>query len=183
MNTRAQLLGLATLITLTVPAPAQDIVTGPEKGKAVPALKVFAATGPEQGKELDYVAERKDKPTIYCLVAADQFDRPIARFLKKLDEALAKDDAQAYIVAVWLTEDSDKTREYLPKVQQSLQLQATALTCFGEKTGPKDWNVNADARLTVVVAYKQKVAATFGYNSVNETDVPAVREALKKASK
>ena len=68
-------------------------------------------------------------------------------------------------------------------VQQSVQYDATALTCFvGDKAGPKGWNVNADARLTVVLANKQKVAATFAYKSVNETDVKGVREALKKTT-
>ena len=59
---------------------------------------------------------------------------------------------------------------------------ATALTCFtGNKDGPRDWNINGDAHLTVVVVHEGKVAATFGYRSVNETDVPAVRDVLKKA--
>jgi len=85
-------------------------------------------------------------------------------------------------VAVWLTDKPDTTKEFLPRVQQSVQYETTALTCFtGEKTGPKDWNVNADAHLTAVVANKGKVVANFGYNSINETDVPKVREALKKA--
>jgi hypothetical protein len=59
---------------------------------------------------------------------------------------------------------------------------ATALTCYpGGAEGPKGWGVNADAHLTAVLANKGKVAATFGYRSLNETDVPAVRDALKKA--
>jgi hypothetical protein len=36
-------------------------------------------------------------------------------------------------------------------------------------------------KLTAVVANKGKVAAVFGYQSLNETDVPAVHEALMKA--
>jgi hypothetical protein len=33
------------------------------------------------------------------------------------------------------------------------------------------------------VANKGKVAATFGYRSINETDVPKVKEELKKTLK
>ena len=161
---------------------AQDVVSGPDRGKKVPPLKVFDATGPNQGKELDYVAERKDKPTVYVFVQADQWDRPMARFLRKLDEAVRKASKDSHVVAVWLTEDPSKTKEYLPRAQQSLQLQATALTCFsGKKAGPDGWGINADAHLTVAVANKQNTTATFGYRSVNETDVPGVRDALKKA--
>jgi hypothetical protein len=177
----AALAALSSVIVCT-PATAQDVTSGPDRGAKLPALKVFDATGPHKGKDADYVAERKDKPTVYVFIQADKWDRPMARFLKKLDEAVQKDGEDAYVVAVWLTDSPDKTKEYLPLAQQSLQLQASALTCFtGERSGPKDWNINADAHLTAVAANKAKTAATFGYRSINETDVPAVQEGLKKA--
>jgi hypothetical protein len=170
-------------LLLLVPAlaPAQDLASGPGKGEKIPALKVYDATGMHKDEEVDYSAERKDKPTLYLLLRADKFDRPMNRFMKGLDKAVKQEYADAYIVAVWLTEDLDKTKELLPNVQQSVRYEATALTCLaGEPTGPKDWNVNVDARITVVVASKQKGAAQFGYNSINETDVSAVQEVLKK---
>jgi hypothetical protein len=177
--------GLWSLLAIVVSSAwGQDVASGPAKGEKVPSLKVFDATGEHQGKEADYAAERKDKPTIYLFVQQDKWDRPMARFLKRLDEAVNKAGESSLVVAVWLTDDVDKTKQYLPKAQQSLQFQATALTCYpGGKAGPKDWGVNADAHLTVVAANQQKVLATFGYRSVNETDVPAVLEAFKKTKK
>jgi hypothetical protein len=175
---------LATVVCLapTSFAPAQDILSGPDKNAKVPPLKVFDATGMNKDKDIDYATERKDKPTIYLLVRADKFDRPMNRFMKGLDDVVKKESEEAYIVAVWLTDDVDKAKERLPAVQQSVQYENTALTIFtGGKDGPKDWNANADAHLTVVVANKGKVAKTFGYESVNETDVNAVRSAFKKA--
>jgi hypothetical protein len=165
-------------------ARGEDVVSGPEKGKAPPALKVFDATGPHATKDVDYVAERKALPTVYVFVQADKWDRPMARFMKGLDEAVQKEGGEAYVVAVWLTADADKSKEYLPLAQKSLQFQATALTCFtADKAGPEGWGVNADAHLTAVVVGDKKIAATFGYMSLNETDVPAVRDALKKVIK
>jgi hypothetical protein len=165
-------------------APAQDVSSGPNKNAKVPALKVFDSTGLNKDKEVDYAAERKDKPTIYLFVRADKFDRPMNRFMKGLDSEVKKESEDAYIVAVWLTDDVDKTKERLPVVQQSVQYENTALTIFtGGKDGPKHWNANADAHLTVVLATKGKVAATFGYQSVNETDVKVVRAAFKKSLK
>jgi hypothetical protein len=169
-------------VTSVNPMPAQDISSGPDKSVKVPALKVFDATGINKDKDVDYAAERKDKPTIYLLVRADKFDRPMNRFMKGLDGVVKKESENAYIVAIWLTDDIDKAKERLPVVQQSVQYENTALTIFtGGKDGPKDWNANADAHLTVVLANKGKVAATFGYQSVNETDVKAVRAAFKKS--
>src|SRR5712692_6568668 len=139
---------------------AQDLSSGPDQGKKVPPLKVFDATGLNKGKEVDYAAERKQRPTIYILIQAEKWDRPMARFLRKLDEALQKEEEDSSVVSVWLTDNPDKTKEYLPVAQQSLQFQKTTLTCFtGEKAGPKDWNINADAHLTAVVTTKGKVAA------------------------
>jgi hypothetical protein len=177
--TQHRCLALLSLLLAASASWAQDVTSGPTKGEEVPALKVFDATGPHKDKDVDYAAERGDKPTVYVFIQADQWDRPMARFLKKLDGVL---DQDAFLVAVWLTDDPAKTKEYLPLAQQSLQFQSAALTCFtGEKAGPKGWNLNADAHATVVVASRRKVAATFGYRSVNETDVPAVRDALKEA--
>ena len=177
---RHALLCLALLMPPAA-ARAQDVVSGPAKGEKVPALKVFDATGENADKEVDYAAERKDKPTVYLFVRADKFDRPMNRFMKTLDGAVKKDFADTYVVAVWLTDDAAKTKELLPRVQQSVGFGATALTCYaGGAEGPKGWGVNADAHLTAVLANKGKVAATFGYPSLNETDVPAVRDAVRK---
>jgi hypothetical protein len=108
----------------------------------------------------------------------------MAKFLKGLEKAIRKESDDALVVAVWLTDDAAKTKDYLPRAQQSLQFEATALTCFDvDKAGPASWGVNADAHITVVVATQSKVAATLGYRSINETEVPAVRDALVKALK
>jgi hypothetical protein len=176
---------VASVFLLLAPSsPAQDVATGPEKGTKVPALKVFDATGLHKDEEADYAADRAGKPTVYLFIDAGKFDRPMNRFMKTLDGIVARDFEGANVVAVWLTSDVDKTKALLPRVQQSVQYEATALTLFpGAKGGPQGWAVNADAHLTAVVANKGKVTATFGYRSINETDVPRVKEALEKAIK
>ena len=166
-------------LLLILPAPGQDVASGPEPGKKVPGLKVFDATGAQQGKDVDYAGQRKEKPTVYIFVRADKWDRPMARFLKKLDAGVLKETKDAYVVAVWLTADVEKTKAYLPIAQQSLSFENTALTCFtGKKDGPKGWTINADAHLTAVVALKGRVKKVFGYRSVNETDAAGVCKAL-----
>ncbi len=161
----------------------QDLVSGPDKGKAVPSLQVHDVTGPHEGKQIDYTSERKNAPTVFAFVQADKWDRPTARFLLKLDEALLKEGKEAAVVAVWLTDSRDKTKEYLPVAQRSLNFQVTALTYFdGERSGPSGWGINTDAFITVVVANAGKVAAVFAYRSVNETAVPEVMKAFREAT-
>ena len=177
-------LACLALLGLVAPAAAQGVSSGPAAGEKVPALKVFDATGENADKDVDYAAQRKGQPTVYLFVRADKFDRPMNRFMKALDGAVQKDFPDTCVVAVWLTDDVAKTKELLPRVQQSVGYGATALTCYaGGAEGPKGWGVNADAHLTAVVANRGKVAATFGYQSLNETDVPGVKEALEKAIK
>ena len=111
-----------------------------------------------EGKEADFAKERKDAPTIYIFVRAEESGapvggRPAARFMKELDNKIGEASKDAAIVAVWLGEKAfDKHKEYLPKFQMALKLDKTSLTAFdGAKSGPDHWDINSDVYLTVVV--------------------------------
>jgi hypothetical protein len=157
-----------------------QVDSGPQAGSAVKPVKAVALIKDEEAKEKNLVAERGNKPTIYLFVQAATFDRPIARFLRTLDKELSsqeRDDVK--VVAVWLTDDVDKSKEYVPRARESLKLGQTLYAVFpGEKSGPEGWGINEDAHLTAVVVEKGKVSGSFGYRSVNETDVPAVMKKL-----
>ncbi len=163
---------------------------GPKSGEKVPALKAFGITGSVEGKAADFAAVRKDAPTIYIFVKAEERGipvggRPAARFMKELDKNLNGASDKAAVVAVWLGEKAfEKHKEYLPRFQMSLKLEHTSLAAFdGDVSGPNGWAVNSDSHLTVVVTNKGKVAKSFAFGSVNETDVKPVLEALRKAVK
>jgi hypothetical protein len=176
---------LAAALVITVAAQQTtfaDVNSGPNVGTEVSALKVFAVTGDLAGKDVDYAAERAAKPTVYVFVPHERFDRPIARFLKELEKSVKEIGNDTQMVTVFLTDDADKTKEYLPKAQMSLQFTSNPLTVYpSAKMGPDGWAVNTDAHVTAIVVQSGKVAATFGYRSVNETVVPEVAGALKKA--
>src|SRR5438128_692677 len=95
-------LGLALVIA---PAARADVESGPKAGEKVPALKAFGVIGKVEGKEADFAADRKEAPTIYVFVAAEEGGvpvggRPAGRFMKTLDTEIAKIDGAA-VVAVW----------------------------------------------------------------------------------
>ena len=169
--------GASTLALLLFAQVAfADVASGPKEGDKPAELKVYAVTGESKEKDVNYTELRKDKPTVYVFVQADKWDRPMFRFVKALDEKLG--DA-GQVIAVWLTDDADKSKEYLPKI--SKYFTNAALTVFtGEKAGPKDWGINIDAHLTAVVVSGGKVTKSFGYQSLNETDADAVADVLKK---
>ena len=113
-------------------------------GAAVPALKVFAVTGAVENKDIDYAAERADKPTIFVFIQAEQWGRPMAGLLRELDGNVTKEADNAGVVAVWLTDKQAKTKAYLPIAQESLKFGSTALTFYkGETTGPEKWGIDS----------------------------------------
>jgi len=169
------LLGLA--LSLSSAASA----AGPEVGKALSPLKVEVLQAGGEYAVHDIAPDAKEKPVVYLMVVAKKWDRPVARFLKTLDDKLAGYSATAEIQAVWLTADAAGSKEYLPRVAQSLKFQNVGLSVFSDEAGPEGWQPASDAQLAVVVANKGRISATFSFGSVNETDVPQVGEAIKKA--
>lgn len=179
MRTSQTWISFVAILAFAPGALAADIESGPKVGSKVEALKVFAATGEDAGKEVNFAAERKEKLTLYVFVQADKWDRPVARFFAALDKAIVKDHKDVQIIAVWLTDDVDKSKEYLPRAQESLRLsQTTFAVNTGDKNGPAGWGIN-DVDVTVVVAQDKKVVASFGFGSVNETVAPTVLKKLK----
>ena len=153
----------------------------PAIGRAPSALRAEVLQPNGEYAESELVAESQEKPVVYLLIPATRWDRPIARFLKTLDEKLPGSSAKAEVRAVWLTADAAATREYLQRVAQSLQLQRTSLALVADEAGPAGWQVAGGVQLAVVVAYHGKVVAATELGSANETDVPPVVEAVAKA--
>ncbi len=178
---KTALLCVAALL-LFANAAAADIESGPKPGEKVTKLKVHAIVGAIQDKEVDYAAERKEKPTVYLFVNGDTFDRPIGRYLKAMDKSVAGIGKDVYVVVVWLTSDKEKTQKYLPILQRSLSFEATGLTySLDGKEGPADWAINERANLTTVIVKDGKVLQSFAYVSTNDTDVPKAEAVIKKA--
>jgi hypothetical protein len=176
-----RLLCFSALFALPLAVRA-DVASGPKAGDKVEDFKAFGVVGSVEGKEGSYLQERKGEPTVFVFVQQEQWSRPMARFLKMVDKDVKEANEKAAVVAIWLTDKPDAAKEYLPKAQMSLNFANTSLGVFeGEKTGPKDWGINADAHCTVVVTAGGNVVESIALQSVNETDAKKVVESLKKA--
>jgi hypothetical protein len=158
--------------------------SGPKVGTKVEPMKAFVVVGESAGQSVDVSTLRAGQPTVYLIVNAEHWSRPVARFLKTLDQELSRgiDGApEAAAVAVWFTSDVEKSKTYLPVAQNSIQFEKTWLAVFeGDQFGPPAWAINDQAHLTAVVVQGDKVVASLGYISLNETDVPKVIKTLKK---
>jgi hypothetical protein len=169
---------LSLLATMALYAQTNS---GPAGGSKLPPLTVAAVTGDAAGEEVEFVARRGGKPTIYLFIQADKWDRPVARFVKTLDQELAGSRPDVAVVAVWLTDNVETSKEYLPRAQQSINLAQTSLCVYpGDKNGPAAWSIDPRLHLTAIVANNDHVIASFGYRSLNETNVPEVLAKLPK---
>jgi hypothetical protein len=177
-----KLLTTIVLLGFTAVAVRADVESGPKADEKVGELKVAVVVGEKEGKELDIAGDRKDAPTIYLFVNAEKFSRPMARFMKKVDEKIGDANEKAEAVAVVVGGDVANWKDRLPKIQMSLKFAKTSMAVF-DGSEPKGWALNTDAHLTVVLVAKGKVVKSYGFDSVNETDEKAVMEAFTKAVK
>lgn len=169
---------LAMMIALAAATASRaDIQSGPDLDEKLPPLKAYVATGEQAEKTLDLAAQRKEKPTVYVLIQADHWTRPIGRYLRGLDTEIAKKADEAHVVAVWLTADEPKTKQYLPVVENAMKTADTTFAVYPDVNGPDGWGINTTAHVTTVLAVKGKPIARFGHISVNET---LVREVLRE---
>lgn len=150
-------------------------------GAAVKPLKVELLQSDGSYSQIDAAQASETKPIVYLLIPSARWDRPVARFMKTLDEKLSGYSATAEVRAIWLSAEPDATKEYLPRVQQSLQLQKTTLGVYADAEGPEGWQPGGDIQMVAIVVHRGKMAARFAFGSVNETDVPQVGEAVAKS--
>lgn len=174
---RIGLLVMWVVLLPSAPSPAQELSKFP----------VHAVTGDQAGQVIDLSTRGADSTVILVYLSAKNWARPVARYVKKLDEALVAGIdgiAKAEIVVVWLSDDAAKGRDYLPKAQMSLQLQRTLWTVYeGDLAGPQGWQVDTADALTTVLVQRHKTAGKYGYRVVNETNVEEAVKALKELGK
>lgn len=162
-----------------------DVDSGPPVGQPAPALKVQTVMNGQVGEAMDIAAFRGEQPTIYIFLPAARFDRPAGRFVKQLDGLTQKRQMTTptlQVVLVWIVDDAQTGSTRTSAIQRSLQLQASEWTVWtGAGAGPDGWVINDKAAVTVVITRGKDVQAKFGYDSVNETVVPAVDLAVGNA--
>ena len=177
---RSKLIFSFACVVVSAFAVRADVESGPKEGEKATEFKAFSVNGDPKAQDVNFVEQRKDKPTVYVFVSAKGFDRPMFRYIKKLGDDLPEG---TQIISIWLTEDTDKSKELLEKLVKADYFAKNTLAVLGEVAGPKNWGINSDAKLTAVVVNKGKVVKSFAYDSINETDAEKVVKSVKDATK
>jgi hypothetical protein len=172
---------ITTLLLLLFVVPDDGIAVGPEPGTGIPSLKTFQVHGDLAGKEVDWKTQSPDHPILFVFLRSDQWDRPLARVVKKLDDLLQADRQQtkADLAIIWITKDLEKGKEYLPRAQQSLKLQASSWNILaGEVYDAQGWVLSGDLPLNLILVKKKKIAWGRAYREMSDVPVRGVRTAL-----
>lgn len=159
----------------------KEIVAGPELNKPIPSLKTLQIVGDHADKEIDWKETAKTKPTLIVFVRSDKWDRPVARVLKQLDDALIaarKDLPDAHVAIVWISKEGERAKEYLPKVQQSLKMQVSSWNHFnGEVYDASGWQLSGDGALNIVLVKDNKAVWGRAFSTMQES---IARQAMKE---
>ena len=126
------------LLLLVGSGVSAQVESGPLAGSEAKPVKAVALVKDEADKEKDFVAERAGKPTVFLFVQADKFDRPVVRFMRTLDQDLVKNREDVHVVAVWLTDDVDMSKKYVPRVRVA-EARADYLLSFSRREERPGW--------------------------------------------
>ena len=152
------LIVVLSLMTFGSPCLAgqSKTVSGRAVGEMTPSFPVLDVTGPHKGKEVCYVCEFIDAPTIFAFFR--QTGEEMASVVKKLNE-LARRNQDIRVVAVVI--EGQDSQPWLEKFAQEngITIPLTVLRNGKDDVAMKVYKLNASINNTILVSVKRKVAA------------------------
>jgi hypothetical protein len=167
-----------------------DTKSGPQVGQKLPGpFEPFNATGPYTGRPHCLVCERGLHPTV-LIFARDpgEPDGPVMKLIKAVDDAAVKHRASDLGgFAVFLSDDVqnvDSRRALVKRLQDladAVKLQQVVLA-LDRSAGPRDYNINKETDVTVLVYNKHTVAANrpFAKDALNDEAIKSVLADVEK---
>jgi len=157
---------------------AEEVLSGPQPGEALPALKVLGVYDADAGQELDFVSQAHDGPIL--LIFVHQVTRPsvgLTRVLAKYAASRKEDGLTAGIV--WLTDDRGEAEAYLLRARQSLGFEVPVGISLDGAEGPGTYGLNRDVALTILAANEGRVTASYALVQPDLTDaMPVIKQVV-----
>ena len=165
-------------------AAQESVPSGPQKGEMLPgSFHPYNATGEHRDRPHCLVCEYGLSPVVAVFTRdVPAPDRPVAKLLQALDEAVEKNKALGLrAFAVVLTDAADNVdarkaaAQRLRDFAEAAKLRNVVLS-LDTAAGPKDYKLSPDAEVTVLVYSRHKVEANFAYRkgAFNEEDTKAI---------
>ena len=113
-------------------------------------------------------------------VFARTTSEPLASLVKQIDEKIGENGKLKSFVVI-MTKDGDKTAEALKKLAKEAGVKHVPLTMIGEKDGPPDYEIAADADFTVLMWNQNKVKVNHAYKGeLTDKDVATILSGIPK---
>ncbi|TWT98419.1 hypothetical protein [Stieleria varia] len=171
--------------TATAEKAAEQLQSGPKVGDSIGAFYVTKLCGAEEdgvseGKNLCYRCKNASRPQV--MVFTRSADPQVAKLVQELDKAIAKnEDAQLRAFVNFMGDSKEDVSDTAKKFASESKVKNIPFVLPNEfENGPDDYGINAKAEVTIVMANKSKVEATYAVAKADQLDVDAVVANLKK---
>jgi hypothetical protein len=161
-------------------ARADDPMSGPKVGESAGAFEMEVATGDDTGKTLDPIKPLKEKPVLVIFI--NELNRPGFGLLKLLDKyGRLRQPEGLEVLIVRVTDDSAGALKHAKILYDLYDVKSTAGVASGGKAGPKDYNLNEEAQMTVLLVDKErKVLMNMARRAPDRQDFDEVRKSIDK---
>jgi hypothetical protein len=113
-------------------------------------------------------------------VFARKTSEPLTSLVKKIDKQIGENEKLKSFVVI-MTKDRDSTVEALKKMAAEASVKNVPLTMIGEKDGPPDYEISADADFTVLMWNEGKVKVNHAFKGeLTAKDVETVLSGIPK---
>ncbi len=155
-------------------------VSGPKVGEAAGAFEMEIATGDDAGKTLDPIKPLKDQPVLVIFIS--EMNRPAFGLLKLLDKyGRLRQPEGLEVLIVRVSDDAAGTAKHAKILYDLYDVKSTAGVATGGKAGPKDYSLNEEAQMTVLLVDKErKVLMNLARRAPDRQDFDEVRKSIDK---
>lgn len=180
MRTRAIVTIVISLACGYSVSRGDEPVSGPKVGDAAAAFEMEVATGDEAGKTLDPIKPLKDKPVLVIFIS--EMNRPGFGLLQMLDKyGRLRQPEGLEVLIVRVSDDAAGAAKHAKILHDLYDVKSTAGVATGGKAGPKDYNLNEEAQMTVLLVNKEhKVLMNMARRAPARQDFDDVRKAIDK---
>ena len=175
------MLGFAGLVAVATAGGA--LKSGPQVGKEVPGpFHPLNVTGEHAGKKACLYCSNGGNPV--AVVFAREATPAVAKLLKQLDEATAKNAGKQMGSYAVFCSDKDGLDKALVKIAEEQKLSKLVLS-IDNPSGPKSYEISKDAEVTVLLYHDFTVQANHAFrkNELNDAAIAKVVADIAKITK
>jgi len=178
-------LGLATALmaSIVVAEEGKTVKSGPQKGEELAGpFHPLNINGAKAGEKNCLYCENGSNPV--AMVFARELTPSVKQLITKIDQCTTKNTDCKMGSFVVFCSDDEGLADQLKKFAKEADLKKTVLS-IDNPAGPKGYNVNKEAGVTVVLYKNRNVKANMAYQkgSFTEKDVQSVVSALPTITK